>query len=633
MERESFEDTETAAFMNAHFINIKIDREERPDLDHIYMEACQAIHGNGGWPLNAFLLPDGRPYFAGTYYPPRPAHNRPSWQQVLQRLHRAYQEERTMVQEQATQLTTAVTDSGTAFIKPELQAESSAMLFNPVRGQNIHFQLQQRADRESGGFGGAPKFPNTAPLNWLLRYGQLAGAAEATAHVHFSLRKLIAGGIHDQLGGGFARYTVDRDWLIPHFEKMLYDNALLLQLLGEAYQDEPNPAYRTTARRLLDWLDREMAQAEGGYYAALDADSEGEEGKFYVWTAAEIEQVLGSDRAAVFHHRFGVRPEGNWEGKSILWQAQDLETTAAVFERSLEDLEQQLHEDQKRLLAHREHRIRPGRDEKVLLSWNSLLVSGLASAYHAFGEPIYRERAEQTLDFLLTTFQRSDKGSFWHSYTAGKRQHPAYLDDYAFLAQALLDVYPLAFAVERIESAKTIIDYCLEHFLDSASNLFYFTEADQEDVPVRPKALYDSALPAGNSVMVHNLQRLAILTGENRYAELADHLLKPLVNTLEQYPSSFANWAAALLRRSYPATEVAVCGPAAFSVATELNAHYLPNTTVMATTQDQPDYPLLAGRYQETATRLFVCREYACEQPVEQVEEALALINQGTKMN
>ncbi len=626
MERESFEDATVAAFMNEHFINIKVDREERPDLDHIYMEACQAINGSGGWPLNAFLLPDGRPFFAGTYYPPRPAHNRPSWGQVLHRMHRAFTQERETVEQQARQLSDSIQSSGQTFIQPELEETETTLLFNPVTCQNVHFQLQQRVDREHGGFGGAPKFPNPAPLNWLLAYGTIAAVPEATEHAHFSLRKIIEGGIHDQLGGGFARYTVDREWLVPHFEKMLYDNAQLLQSLAFAYQQQPDPTYREAAAGLLDWLDREMQQPEGGYYSALDADSEGEEGKFYVWQLDEIESVLGPDRAAVFNYYYGVSKGGNWEGKNILWRAQSLEATADRFGLAPAALADQLRADRQQLLDHRAGRVRPGRDEKVLLSWNALLVSGLAAAYHAFGEERYRERAIQTLDFLLKAFQRDERGGYFHTLTAGRLQHPAYLDDYAYLAQALLDAYPLSYSLERIESARTIVNYAIEHFLDSGGNLFYFTEKGREGVPLRTQTIYDSALPAGNSVMVHNLQRLGILTGQTDFANLADRLLKPVVRTLEKYPSSFANWAGALLRRSFPSTEVAVCGPAAFAAAALLHAHYLPNTIVMAAEREEPNYPLLAGRYQDTDTRYFVCRDYVCAQPVDRLDDALKLI-------
>ena len=624
MERESFEDERVAAYMNAHFINIKVDREERPDLDHIYMEACQAISGAGGWPLNCFLLPDGRPYFAGTYYPPRPAHNRPTWSQVIQRMHRVWTENRPTVIEQAESLAEAIRNSGSVFLAEELRDVPREQVINPVAVQNLTHHLLERADKEYGGFGGAPKFPQSMVLEYLLDYQYFTGDTDALAQVERTAEAMIRGGIFDQLGGGFARYATDRAWLVPHFEKMLYDNGLLLGVLAKLFQRTGKPIYREAIEATVSWLEREMLNPDGSFYAALDADSEGVEGKFYVWSLTEVREVLGPE-ADLFTRFYDLSHAGNWEGHNILWRPRSLAEFAQDGDLPEETIARRLAEARETLLAHRAQRIRPGRDEKILLNWNALLVSGLAQAGLALGREDYLERAVSSLASLLQHLDRD--GQLYHNYKDGKVGAKAFIDDYAYTIAALLDVYSLTFDTSYLERAQRYLDYVRAHFRAAPGAPFYFAEAT-EDLPLRRAELYDNAVPAGNSVMVHNLLRLADLTGVDDYREEATAMLRPLLKSLEQYGISFSNWSRALLYLVYPGHEIAVTGPDAKQLARQLVAELRPNTPVMAAeSKAQDQYPLLANRFAATENRIFICRNFACGLPVDNLAAARAQLD------
>jgi len=625
MEHESFEDAETAAFMNAHFINIKVDREERPDVDQIYMEACQIMNGNGGWPLNCFLLPDGRPFFAGTYFPPHPAHNRPAWLQVLNNLYHAYRDRYADVVQQAEQLMENIASGNQVFRKTELLEQTDAVVFSPVLPQNICFGLQQRFDTTYGGFGGAPKFPGTMNLSFLLDYQHYTGEEAARDHVHFSLRKMIGGGIYDQLGGGFSRYTVDQAWLVPHFEKMLYDNALLLSVLAKAYRQEPQPLYAQTIAETLAFVAREMTSSEGGFYAALDADSEGEEGRFYVWSQAEIDQQLGP-RSPLFCQVYGVSPAGNWEGHNILWRARELEEVAAEQGMDAATAQTQLADARGQLLKVRDQRIRPGLDDKHLLSWNALLISAYCHAYHALGEESYRQAAHRAVQFVQAKMT-TPTGELWHTYKAGKAQYQGFLDDYADWIAALLDMYTVTFELTFIDQAVAFTEFVLANFLDESDNLFYFTSATQKDVPLRRKEMYDNAVPSGNATMALNLQQLAVLVGRSEWAELARAMLKPMTTSIERYPTAFGRWARAALYEAYPTREVVIIGEQAVRMALELQKKHYPNTVFMAHSQgDVAGYPLLAGRPAQAETLIYVCQNFECQLPVSNIADARAYL-------
>ncbi|MCB9294882.1 MAG: thioredoxin domain-containing protein [Lewinellaceae bacterium] len=612
MERESFEDEQVAAFMNEHFINIKVDREERPDVDQIYMEACQAISGSGGWPLNCFLTPDGRPFFAGTYYPPRPAHNRPSWPQLLQYISEAFHTRREEVEDQANQLTEAIRKSDTVFLKKDALQIPAEELFTPALAASMYKALMQQADTSHGGFGGAPKFPAAMSLRYLLDYHFLTGEEDALAHVELSLKKMILGGIYDQLGGGFARYSTTRDWLVPHFEKMLYDNALLVGLLADACRLKPDHLYKEAIEETLAFIDREMTSPEGGFYSALDADSEGVEGKFYVWTKQEIDDILGED-APLFNDYYGVSEEGNWEGVNILHRGFRLRSTRRSG----------LSEAETRLFNERAKRIHPGLDDKVLLGWNALMATACCKAYAALGRPAYLQMAERNIQFLIEKFAEGEGPAMYHTYKEGKGQYDAFLEDYALLIEALIELFSINQDTSLLQGAGKYADHLIAGFLDPDSKLFYFTGAQQEDIILRRKDLYDSATPSGNSTMAHNLHRLGILLGRDDFTRLSVDMLRQVKGSVERYPSSFARWARALLYRVYPMQEVAVVGQNAEGQAKALNAAFVPNMVLMAATAADEAYPLLAGKGTGGDTNIYVCREYACQRPVKTVEEAL----------
>lgn len=629
MERESFEDPEIAAFMNAHFINIKVDREERPDVDHIYMEACQAISGSGGWPLNCFLLPDGRPFYAGTYYPPQPAYNRPSWIQLLQHLHNLFQTDRQKIEMQAQRLTDLIQRSEKSFLQSSLEIPTPQIGSNPVELYNLYHTLIQNADTKNGGFGGAPKFPDTLSLQFLLEYHFHTGEPEARAHVMRSLDAMIHGGIYDQIGGGFCRYTVDKHWKVPHFEKMLYDNALLVSLLCDAYRSTQKTSYKQTITHTLEFVLRELASPEGGFYAALDADSEGVEGKFYTWSWEELHQLLGAD-AAWYAAYCGVTPEGNWEHTNILYQPLSAAAFAEAQGMTPEVLESKVHEIRLILFKARQKRIRPGLDNKILLDWNALMCIAFARAYAALGDPIYRDAAERNLTFLLNRLKKPDGAGFFHAYTMtsdGGRAHiEAFLDDYANLLEALFEVYSITFNPFYLRHASTLLKHILDQFWDSEAQLFYFTPGSQQDLVMRKKELLDSATPSGNSTMLRMLLRAAVYYGKKEYADLAADMMRNVQSAVIKYPSSFARWASALLAIVYPTFEVAITGPEAGEWGMQLNQHFLPNKTLLVAEQATLEFPLLAGKGHKHSTYIYVCTNFSCLSPVDNPELALNML-------
>ncbi len=635
MERESFENPDVAAFMNEHFVNIKVDREERPDVDAIYMEACQIMTGGGGWPLNCFLTPEGKPFYAGTYFPPRPAYNRPSWLQLLQHMANAWETKRETVYEQAERLTTYLKRNDNVFLEPLPSQLTSQPLPAQSALENIYYAMRDHFDRVEGGFGGAPKFPSSMALHFLLYYHRLADNAEALEHALFSLDKMIAGGIYDQLGGGFARYATDRAWLVPHFEKMLYDNALLVSVLVDACrllrEKDDAPAqqrrkrYEETIVETLEFVCREMTHPGGAFYSALDADSEGREGKFYVWDKSEVEEVLGSD-AETFCTLHGVSVQGNWEGTNILWRAVEIEDYAQQHGLDAEVLRQQVYQWRQRLFERRSQRTRPGLDDKVLLSWNALMASAYAQASTALGNDEYREAAVRNVDFLLQHLTHAN-GRPLHSWKDGNAQHAAVLEDYAFLIAALLDVWHVTFEQRYLDHAQRLTEQVYTYFYDEQTNMFFYTAADQTDVILRKKDLYDNATPSGNSTMAHNLQRLSILLDRGEWREHAAQMVEKMRPTLERYPLSFERWVLAYLFQVRPRPEVAIVGPGAVQEARDLQRHFCWNAVIAAAEHPSDAYPLLRGKAADGHTLLYyICQNYACQRPVRTVAEALTLL-------
>lgn len=463
-------------------------------------------------------------------------------------------------------------------------------------------------------------------LEYLMRYAHFFHHAEAGRHVELSLERMIQGGIYDQLGGGFARYATDRAWLVPHFEKMLYDNALLVSLLAGAYQWTGRPLFRETIEETLAFIAREMTSPEGGFYAALDADSEGEEGKYYVWQSQEIESIAGSD-AGLFQDFYGVTPEGNWEGKNILWRRHSFAGYAEANGMEEVDLRERLALVRQQLLAHREKRQRPGLDDKIILGWNALQISAYARAFQALGKEAYRQAALRGLRFLQDRLRTPEGARYFHTYKNGIAKIEAFIDDYAFLIAALLDVYRITFDRSWLEEASRLTDTVLQGFFDPGSGLFFYTSARQEDIPLRKKELFDSATPSGNSTMAGNLLQLAILFDRRDYLELARGMLAALGESIRKYPSSFSRWATVGLQLTLPGSEIAVVGVDATRIAHHLDTHFLPHTVLMAAGEGDDRFPLLAGKPVTDPARIYICRQYACAYPVTDPDEAIKMVN------
>ncbi|MDO8368670.1 MAG: thioredoxin domain-containing protein [Saprospiraceae bacterium] len=643
MERESFENEDVAAFMNAHFINIKVDREERPDVDAIYMEACQLLTGSGGWPLNCFLTPDAKPFYAGTYFPPRPAHNRPGWLQLLQHFANIWETKRDTATDQAERLLANIQRNDGIFISAQPLRPNPSTFNHEATFTRIRAQF----DHSEGGFGGAPKFPSTMALQWLLNWHHFSGNPEALEHALFSLEKMARGGIYDQIGGGFARYATDREWLVPHFEKMLYDNALLVSVFSEAYkivgkgqgltvngqqsmvngqQSMVNGQWSMVIQQTLGYIAREMTSPEGGFYSAQDADSEGVEGKFFVWEKSEIEKILGEE-ASLFCEFYGVTEAGNWEEKNILWRPYTYEAFAANNNIGVDDLKKRLKNSAEKLLAVRAQRIWPGLDNKILLGWNALMVSAYTAAFTALGHEEYKQAALRNLDFLQKNFQKGppEKGA-QKGWRHSASQDFAFLDDYAYLIAAFVDVYQVTFEEIYLQLAGECTDFVFAHFLDEESKMFFYTDKEQTDILFRKKDLYDNAIPSGNSTMVHNLQRLGILLDRPEWREAATGMLAAMRETVEKYPLSFQRWASAQLNETYPLHEIALVGDNAFEKALEIQRGFLPNKIIAASRREH-SMPLLAEKSGRTDALIYVCRDFACQRPVSTVEDFWTLVN------
>ena len=637
MERESFENQAVAELMNELFVCIKVDREERPDVDQIYMEACQVITGSGGWPLNCFLLPDGRPYFAGTYYPPQSAYGRPSWTQVLKNLSDAFHLKYDVVEQQAQQLTDIIRNSDKNHVKNAKNTEGGQLLtfdadaasvFNKSYLENVFYALRERFDRVEGGFGGAPKFPSTMSIQFLMDYYFYTKNEEALEQAELSLKKMIQGGIYDQIGGGFARYATDRAWLIPHFEKMLYDNALLITTLSDAYKLTKRDIYSSTIEETLTFILRDMTSPEGGFFSAYDADSEGIEGKFYVWQKAEIDVILGED-APLFCAFYDVTVEGNWEEKNILWRPKSYTEFAERNGIDVTILKEKLQKCRRKLFEIREKRVKPGLDDKILLSWNALMISAFARAYEALGTGEYRDVAVTSLDFIFKKFKQKQGIGLYHTYKQGQAQYDCFLEDYAFLIEALMDVYSITFDTQYLDKAKQYTDYVIENFFDESSNLFYFTSAKQNDILLRKKDLYDSATPSGNATMVRSLQRLSHVFNNDAYQALSIQMLLTVEEMIERYPSSVSKWAGSVLALVFPPYEIAVVGSDFITKSKAINALFLPNKILMSSVEEDTKFPLLAGREGDTEggqSMIYICQNYACKMPVRTVEEMMEIL-------
>jgi uncharacterized protein YyaL (SSP411 family) len=619
MERESFENPEVAAIMNEHFVNIKVDREERPDVDHIYMDAVQAITGSGGWPLNVFLTPDRQPFYGGTYFPPQKAFNRPSWRDILFFIADAYKNRKKEIIEQAQNLTDHLqTSNSFGLSRPQDNAFDSSKIDDAFKN------IMKTADREWGGFGRAPKFPQTFTINFLLAYADVKDNEEALEQALLSLDKMIYGGIYDQAGGGFARYSTDTEWLAPHFEKMLYDNALLVSTLTETYQLTRNETYKEVIEETLVFIERELMHKDGGFYSALDADSEGEEGKFYVWNYEEVKAVLKED-FEIFSEYFDITPKGNWEHKNILRVKKPLKLFSEEKNIPIENLQSIIKRGKEKLIAERSKRIRPGLDDKIILGWNALMNTGYSKAYAATSNPHYREVAEQNMEFLLSAYE-SENGLLNHTWKNGEAKYPAFLDDYANLISALLELAQVTGNNNYVDKAKAFCDTVVENFSDEASVLFFYTHKGQADVLVRKKELYDGATPSGNAVMAYNLYRLSIFFDIREWRDRAEQMAKSLAEVVIKYPTSFGVWLSLLFEMAEGTKEIAVLGKDCEKTLQEVLGIYISHKVIQAAKTPLSGYPLLSDKPETSENRIYLCENYACRQPVNTIPEFVSLL-------
>ena len=621
MERESFENESVAEYMNEHFINIKIDREERPDLDHIYMDALQAIAGNGGWPLNVFLTTDAKPFYGGTYFPPEKAFNRVSWTDVLLSMADIWANKRDEVEDQANRLISHIQKSNSfADAKNLVPLTETVSFYHSDDCRLMAAQFLKNADTVDGGYGRAPKFLHTFSLKYQLQYGELYKKVEAKEHALFSLKKMIQGGIYDQLAGGISRYSTDNEWLAPHFEKMLYDNALLVDVLCDAYQISGQKIFKDAIISTLQFLGRDMKHFDGGYFAALDADSEGEEGKFYVWQKEEIDSLLGED-AGLFCSYFNISKQGNWEGKSILNTQVDLQNFAEANNMSPQAWEAMLEKSKIRLLTERGKRTAPGTDDKILLNANALLITAFCKAYAALGDDAYKKSALELYDFIQAKF--SD-GETWlkHSFKNGEAKFPAFLDDYAYLIQACIHLQEVTSNQLYLQRARELTQHVIDHFGDSSSPFFYYTYHGQQDVVVRKIELYDGATPSANGTMAHNLLYLGIVLDKTGWSERGHSMLRFIFNGMKKHPTSFAVWAGAYLLQTAGVNEIVLTGLQFETSLLALLKEYIPNKIVQSSVAEK-DFPLLSNKDYDGAVTLYLCRNYSCEQPVGDVSELI----------
>jgi hypothetical protein len=630
MEHESFENAEIARQMNEHFVCVKVDREERPDLDQIYMNAVQLMTGRGGWPMSVFLTPDLKPFYGGTYWPPQPRAGMPGFNQVLVAVADAWQHRRAQAMDQAQELTDQLNALAAPAIEPG--ALSAALLDHAAAA------LTHALDTTHGGFGRAPKFPHPMDLRLLARDWHRTGGESSLSAMTLTLDKMAGGGIYDQLGGGFHRYSVDERWLVPHFEKMLYDNALLVPCYLDALAITGNADYARVARETCDYVLREMTDPLGGFYSTQDADSEGEEGKFFVWTPAEIEAVLGDAAAKTFCYVYNVTPEGNFEhGRSILNRPKTLAQCGQILGRDVSELERELSHSRTKLLAARERRVHPGLDDKVLVAWNGLMIEAMVQAAAVLDESRYLAAAERAADFLLTHLRRPD-GRLLHSWRAGTARLDAYLDDYTCLASALVSLYEADFDERWIEAAIQLVDVVLRQFEDTRHGGFFFTASDHETLITRQKDLYDNAVPSGNSMAALALLRLGKLTGRGEYLASAERTLRAGAAIMQQAPLATGQLLSALDLHLGPTSEIVILGdPEQADTAAALAAlrhRFVPNKVVACRRPGKVAQgsialaPLFEGKSLDGAQPgIFICEHFACRAGVFGRQAAIEAFN------
>ena len=612
MERESFENEEIAQLMNEYFVCIKVDREERPDVDQVYMNAVHLMRGQGGWPLNCFALPDGRPVFGATYFPPK------QWKETLRSLHLSYQENPQKFEDYANNLLNGLSQSEVIQVK----SESSDLMEKQLH--HIYKNIAQGFDKVEGGFGKAPKFPLPIGLEFCLAYGQQYKNPEALDFLYLTLDKMAKGGIYDQIGGGFARYSVDAIWKVPHFEKMLYDNAQLVSLYAKAYQLNKSPLYEKSIYQTLAFIKREMTQKEGGFYSALDADSEGIEGKYYVWTQKEIEEVLGKE-TPLFCDYFGVTEKGNWEeGSNILMQSNHRDRLAKKYNIPLEKLDQKMEILSASLLKEREKRIKPGLDDKIITAWNALMLKGYINAYAALGDQEYLATAEKNADFLWNKLSNK-KGKLFRTYKNGHAKIDAFLDDYAQIIDSFLSLYQFTFNTDYLERAELLLEFCQLNFQHPDSKMFYYTQKDNSLLVARKMEISDNVIPASNSIMAHNLLTLGTIKSNEEMIAQSHTMLQNVKDNLNKGQVYYANWDLLLMRFLQVSKEVVIMGADYINWGQKLQQEYSFNTVYVGSAKKEY-LSLMEKRYKESETLVYVCENKSCQLPVTSIDAALDML-------
>ena len=611
MERECFEKEPIAQVMNQYFVCIKVDREERPDVDAVYMDAVQAMGVRGGWPLNVFLLPDTKPFYGVTYLPPQ------NWVQLLKSINQAF-----------TNHYDELASSAEGFVENMVASESqkyglvnATVQFTTSDADAMFEQIQRHFDTQKGGMDRAPKFMMPSIYKFLLRYFDISQNPEALAQVELSLNRIALGGIYDHVGGGWARYSVDEDWFIPHFEKMLYDNGQLLSIYAEAYSLTQNPLYANRIEQTIQWLSHEMRSPDGGFFSALDADSEGIEGKFYIWTEEELKDALGED-FSWFSKLYKISRQGNWEhGYNHLHLTEPVEYAAKTAGIQADDFPALYENALAKLAEKRRAKIRPGLDDKILTSWNGLLIKGLTDSYRALGHEKIRDLAVATGHFIASKMTTENR--LKHSYKNGVATVTGFLEDYAAVIEGYLGLYQVTFEEDWLQKAQALADYTLSNFYDQSEGFFHFTDAYGETLIARKKELFDNVIPASNSMMAHNLYTLGKMLDRDDYLEIADNMLSKMTKLLLADVQWVTNWAALYCQRAVPTAEIAIIGGDADAMRKDFDRFFIPNKIVMGTSTSST-LPLLQNRTEINAkTAIYVCFDKTCQLPVTKVEEAL----------
>lgn len=626
MEKESFMDTAVARIMNEHFINIKVDREERPDVDNIYMNACQLLTGGqGGWPLNAFALPDGKPFFAGTYY------SKASWMSLLKQIAQAYREKNDLVVKQAEELTKSIAGQEISFLGIDtlLVRDSQTVVFSKEAYHTLFDSLYQKIDKRNGGLKERQKFPMPALAEFLLQYHYLTGNQRALEAATTQLTRMAFGGIYDHVGGGFARYATDTAWKVPHFEKMLYDNGQLISLYAHAYQLTGNKFFENVMRETIAFVERELLSPEHGFYSSLNADTEEEEGEFYLWTYDEFQKILGPIVGKVMAEYFNVRPEGNWERNKNILFATAMFHEFALQKKAQPGFEGAVEEVKRLLLLERNKRIRPTTDIKILTSWNAIMLRGYADAYAATGDTGYFRKALSNASFLEKNML-GERGHLWRNYKEGKTSIDGFLDDYAWMARAYIRLYQVSFDKHWLDLARQITEYAVANFYDSRSGMFFYTPDNSQGLVARKMEISDNAIPSSNAVMAGVLYQLGVYFESADFSAKSSRMFSGIAGKMYTLTSYYAQWCYVAGLFSYGTYEVAIMGKDADKKNLMLQRHYLPACLYMGET-DEENLPLLENKLPDDRTLIYVCTNRTCKLPVEEVDLAVEQIRKGIR--